>query len=47
MRSKSSAEVVGDHEELVGGRELDVAPRVREELGQLGFFGLELDDLRR
>ena len=38
------AEVVGDHVELVGGRELDVAPRVREQLGELGFLDVEVDD---
>ena len=41
------AEVVGHHEELVGRGELDVAPGVREELGQLGLFGLHPDHLRR
>ena len=40
-------EVVGHHEELVGGGELDVAPGVREELGQLGLFGLHPDHLGR
>ena len=40
------AEVVGDHEELVGGRELDVAPRVREQLGELGLLDVEVDDRR-
>ena len=38
------AEVVGDHVELVRGRELDVAPGVREELGELGLFDVEVDD---
>ena len=33
------AEVVGDHVELVGRGELDVAPGVREQLGQLGLLG--------
>ena len=39
------AEVVGHHVELVRRRELDVAPRVREQLGQLGLFGLEVHDV--
>ena len=40
-------EVVGDHEELVRGRELDVAPRVGEELRELGLFGVETCTTRR
>jgi hypothetical protein len=40
------AKVVGDHEELVGGRELDVPPGVGVELGQLRLLREELDDLR-
>ena len=32
------AGLVGDHEELVRDRELHVAPRVREELGELGLL---------
>ena len=45
MRSKSRPWLVGDRVELVHRGELDVAPRVREELGQLGFLGLHDDDL--
>ena len=37
-------EVVRDREVLVGRSELDVAPGVREELGQLGLLGIQLDD---
>ena len=40
------AEVIGDHEELIGGRKLDVPPGVGEELGQLRLLRNELDDLR-
>ena len=40
-------EVVGDHVELVRGRELDVPPRVREQLRELGFLDVEVDDRRR
>ena len=38
------AAVVGHHVELVGRRELDVAPGVGEQLGQLGLLGRQLDD---
>ena len=33
--------ILGDHEELVGDRELDVAPRVQEQLRELGLFDLD------
>ena len=46
MRGEVEAEVVGDHEELIRGRELDVAPGVREELRELGLFDVEMDDRR-
>ena len=36
--------VVGHHVELVGGRELDVAPHVGEELRELGLLGRQLHD---
>ena len=39
------AGLVGDHEELVGDRELHVAPGVGEELGELGLLGARPDDL--
>ena len=39
------AAVVGDHEELIGGRELDVPPGVGEELCQLRLLRRELDDV--
>ena len=38
-------EVVGHHEELVGGGKLDVPPGVGEELGELRFLRVEKDDL--
>ena len=38
------AEVVGHHVELVCCGKLDVSIRVCEQLGQLGFFRLDLDD---
>ena len=40
-------EVVRHHEQLVRGRELDVAPGVREQLRELGFLGLEVHDVVR
>ena len=40
------AGLVRDHQELVRDRELHVAPRVREELGQLGLLGRRPDGLR-
>src|SRR5664279_5520003 len=33
--------VIGHHVELVGGGELDVAPAIGEQLGQLGLFWLQ------
>jgi hypothetical protein len=39
------AAVVGHHPELVGRREADVAPGVREQLGELGLLRREVDDL--
>ena len=41
------AGLVRHHEELVGDRELHVAPRVREELRQLGFLRGRSHDLVR
>ena len=41
------SKVVGDHEQLVGGGELDVTPGVGEELRQLCFLREQLHDLRR
>src|SRR6266540_1731571 len=37
-------EVVGHHPELVGRGELDVAPRVGEQLGELGLFTFQRHD---
>ena len=41
------AGLVGDHEELVRDGELHVAPRVREQLRELGLLGRRPDRLRR
>ncbi len=38
--------LLGDHEELVRDRELEVAPGIRHELDELGLEGLQADDLR-